>query len=98
MSNCYLSFSARNFVPWAILVGWSRVAKGRHFLLDVLCGGLLGKYKISVNAMTIQFSIFVSTGSMLGFFVEDVATSYERSVIKTFCGIYTVIMHFSCRQ
>lgn len=33
---------ARHFIPWATLVGWSRVAKGRHFLLDVFCGAILG--------------------------------------------------------
>lgn len=29
-------------IPWAIGVAWSRVAKGRHFPLDVLVGALFG--------------------------------------------------------
>lgn len=33
---------ARMCMPWAIGVAWSRVAKGRHFPLDVLAGAVLG--------------------------------------------------------
>jgi membrane-associated phospholipid phosphatase len=33
---------ARYFIPYCTLVAWSRVAKGRHFVLDVLWGGMLG--------------------------------------------------------
>ena len=29
-------------IPWALGVGWSRVAKGKHFPLDVLFGALIG--------------------------------------------------------
>lgn len=35
---------ANRMVPWAILVGWSRVSKGRHFLLDVFIGGIIGYF------------------------------------------------------
>lgn len=33
---------ARYFVPWALGVAWSRVAKGRHFPIDVICGSIIG--------------------------------------------------------
>ncbi|GMH63092.1 hypothetical protein TrLO_g13770 [Triparma laevis f. longispina] len=33
---------ARYCVPWACGVGWSRIAKGRHFPGDVLVGALIG--------------------------------------------------------
>lgn len=33
---------ARVCVPWAIGVAWSRVAKGRHFPIDVVAGAVLG--------------------------------------------------------
>jgi hypothetical protein len=33
---------ARMCIPWAVGVAWSRVAKGRHFPLDVLAGAALG--------------------------------------------------------
>ena len=33
---------ARMCIPWAIAVGWSRVAKGRHFPLDVVAGAVVG--------------------------------------------------------
>lgn len=33
---------ARMCIPWAIAVAWSRVAKGRHFPLDVVAGALVG--------------------------------------------------------
>lgn len=55
-------------VPWAIGVAWSRVAKGRHFPLDVLVGAI--------------------TGSLLGYFVEDYCSDYERAVIKTVAGVF----------
>lgn len=33
---------ARYFIPWACIVGWSRVAKARHFVLDVIAGAVIG--------------------------------------------------------
>lgn len=33
---------ARYCVPWAACVGWSRIAKGRHFPLDVAVGASIG--------------------------------------------------------
>lgn len=33
---------ARYFIPWALAVGYSRVAKGRHYPLDVAFGSLVG--------------------------------------------------------
>jgi hypothetical protein len=34
--------NATHLIPWAILVGWSRVAKGRHFFADVCVGAVVG--------------------------------------------------------
>lgn len=33
---------ARVCIPWAVAVAWSRVAKGRHFPLDVVAGAAVG--------------------------------------------------------
>lgn len=33
---------ARYFIPWAIGVGWSRVAKGKHWPIDVFVGAIVG--------------------------------------------------------
>jgi membrane-associated phospholipid phosphatase len=33
---------ARYFLPWAIGVGWSRVAKGKHWPIDVFAGAIVG--------------------------------------------------------
>jgi hypothetical protein len=48
------SFSLRIRVMWAILVAWSRVAKGRHFPLDVVggfvAGLMLGHWAVSLSA------------------------------------------------
>ena len=33
---------ARYFLPWALGVGWSRVAKGKHWPVDVFVGAILG--------------------------------------------------------
>lgn len=33
---------ARSLIPWAIGVGWSRVAKGRHYPVDVVVGCMIG--------------------------------------------------------
>jgi hypothetical protein len=55
-------------IPWAMGVAWSRVAKGRHFPLDVIVGAIVG--------------------TMLGYFVEEYCSGYERAAIKIIAGVF----------
>ena len=68
-SNSIQLTNPLNGLPWACLVGWSRVAKGRHFPADILAGaffgGLLG-YLVEVVFSQQQRAVMKTIG---GFYI-----------------------------
>ena len=88
---------ARYFIPWALAVGYSRIAKGRHYPLDVVFGSLVGValgYFIALN-----FGYYVVLPLVNNNTNPNDKDRYNdiKSVLITICvyGGYGVVLFFS---